>query len=392
MDNDAPEDDEALRSECTNVLKRCFPDAKSADCTKKDVSILLAVFLRNRYAVRSDAPALPESTRYLALDKLVTGAPFYFVNRNTGLVDLRRYFKLLSDAFISIRKEGSAIEHDCRNNWYMGVNKLDSIVDNHRRRCPLDKRIEVWDVVFLLKHIQYLLIGTEDTNTLMDNAGEKAGLVIKGVLQGYGGQWDSAGQTALALAHRKRTRAKWHHTFLELEQKSFETYASRATTDDTVSADELDKKELDFVVELRNTLENEFLETATQFHGTRKAVKSIFGKIGRSLMGGGPYEEHAEYFKYGLLDLLYQSTFRIRNSEACFDEIIGAVQLVLDKAHPSANLLHYKAIDLYHCIRALGDYGKKEEVEAIEAWKKENGKNKMDTKENSKQYRTRRKR
>jgi hypothetical protein len=88
---------------------------------------------------------------------------------------------------------------------------------------------------------------------------------------------------------------------------------------------------------------------------------------------------------------MYRSSFWVHNRVGCLTEIVGAIQLVLERSHRSANLLHRKAIDLYHRVNELGKedytvYGQLEDRRSIEEWLSKN----MDVEalEDSKRYST----
>lgn len=369
------DEDQNLREQCAKILRRAFPDTNSVDCTTDDVLNLLAIFERDRLSTYDNTPALPEVTRYHAVDKVVLSAPFIHYRKETAVLDFRRYLSLLSIAFLSIKPGSSSIQHERRNRWYEGINNLHGHAQTTRRACPMERMIDSWDVAFLLKHCQYLLIGTEDSVTGLDRVTKVTFGVAVGALQAYEGRYDEARKTALAVAHSKRRREKWHDTYLNLEAKCFNIYArsQTATNRNVGEYDELKKMELQTTIEVRNELERELLIGGSKYSKGKELLRRGVGRLGKTLLSAGPYEENPDYFKYGLLDLLYQLTCRITNREHCFLEMIGAVSSVLESSHKSANLLHCKAIELYHRIKALGQqdglsYGDEAKRCYIEQW------------------------
>jgi hypothetical protein len=373
-----PADSEILRTQCTDLVKRLFPDQGNVgDCSPNDINKLLALFYRNRFARRRNAPRLPRRTNFYALNKLITGAPFHDYHPKTGLIDMQRYLKLLAEAFRSFKEDGTAVEHVNRLEWYSGLNKLDGICQRARKKCPPDLQIELWDVAFLIKHCNYLLIGIEDSYSLAENLVEKGGVVLDGALNGYGNQWVQTKDNLFTLLKRERSPEKWHKSYIELEERWFDVFAARFEE----SVESVPQKEVDITIALRNKLEDELaLGSQTgRSYTLNKMMKTVVGKTTKVLQASGPYEENAEYFKYGILDLMYKASFWIQNRDTCFEEMIGAIQHVLERSHKSANLLHRKAIELYNRILELGKddekvYGRAEELKFIELWKVQHSK------------------
>lgn len=371
-------EDQTLRDRCSEILRRAFPDTNSADCTTDDVLNLLAIFEQDRLAIHDNKPSLPEGTRYHVLEKLVTGPPFIHYSKENGLIDLRRYLYLLSNVFLSIRRKSSVIGHGRRNSWYDGLNELDGHAEIIRRNCPPERIIDSWDVAFLLKHCQYLLIAMEDAFTASDHIKEATLRVATFTLQSYAHQYNEASKTAMVLAHQKRRREKWHDMYLNLEAKYFDICTRRiVATRNARDDEELKGIELQTTIEIRNQLETELLIGGASFSKGKQFVRNSIGRITKTLLRAGPYEENLQYFKYGLLELLYRLTFRIISREKCFNEMTGAVSSVLQQSHESANMLHRKAIELYHRIKALEQedgisYGKEDHVKYIEEWATKN--------------------
>jgi hypothetical protein len=104
-------------------------------------------------------------------------------------------------------------------------------------------------------------------------------------------------------------------------------------------------------------------------------IRSAKGSITNLLNDTGPYEEHAEYLRYGVLDLIYKLTFRIRKRSraACFAEYVKIICAILERSASPSGVLRTKATDLWNRILSLGEkdglgYGKEEDREAIHCW------------------------
>jgi hypothetical protein len=387
----APAESETLHSQCTEVIKRLFPDSgKGGDCAPSDVNKLIAIFRRNRFAHRNHSLRLPRSTNLYVLNKLINGSPFHDYHPQTGLVDMRRYLTLLAEALRSFKVDGTAMEHVHHNEWYAGIHKLDGICARARRNCFSSLQIELWDVAFLLKHCHYLLISIEDSYNIADKGVERFRVLAHGALNGYGNQLVQAKEK---LIHHQRSTEKWPEIYMELEEMCFDVYAMGVDESHDGVLEVVKRMEADTIVLLRTKLEDELTREghSTHGHGVRQMFRSIAGEVTRQIASTGPYEENAEYFKYGILDLMYQTSFWVHNRVGCFTEIVGAIQLVLERSHRSANLLHRKAIDLYHRIDELGkedhtDYGQLEDRRSIEEWISKNMN--VEVLEDSKRYST----
>lgn len=178
-----------------------------------------------------------------------------------------------------------------------------------------------------------------------------------------------------SIVSRKRSREQWHDDYLEMEKICFESSTNELDARAQSSPDAL-AKELKTIIAIRDKLEVKFIRGYGRMHTTLWRLKKVIGKATLCSQASGPYEENAEYYKYGLLELMYQLSFLIHNREACFDEMVGAVKTVLEGSHKSADLLHLKAIEIYYRISNLGQsdgkhYGKVEERKAIQKWLKD---------------------
>jgi len=364
-----------LRSQCNEILKRLFPDpGKVGDCSPTDIIMLLTIFFLNRKACLSRAAQLLPNTTCYATHKLITHPPYHYYHDQSAFIDMRRYLALLAEGLRSFREEVNALPHDVRNEWYDSINNLYDISDRARRTCPKEYQIELWDVMFFLKHCQYLIVSIKDSYSNGEILVEFAGHVVRGALQGYSGQYVDAMESLNAFMRRKRSRENWHQTYLDLEQLCFNALAHIEIDNGTMTSVDWDGLEHQTTILLKDTLDDELMNTPGIFSGISRGLRNMSGFLGRSLMSSGQYEENDHYFKYGLLDLMYHLSFRLKNRKACFEELVGAIHIVLKRSDTSStSFLRRKAIDLYHQINDLGkmdnlEYGKSDEREAIERW------------------------
>lgn len=283
---------------------------------------------------------------------------------------MRQYLTLLAEALRSFSKQVNALEHDVRNKWYEGVTNLYKIAKRTRRNCPPEFHIEHLDNLFFLKHIQYLVLSIADVYSGGEKLFELGSHIIRGALYGYSHQFVEAADSAKDALSRKRKREEWHSDYIELEQRCFTAVAHRLENGNG-EPNERARNELDATIALRNALEKELVKDNNNLCGLTRELKILRGRIGQ-LQSGGQYEEHDDYFKYGLIDLMYFLSFRVRNRKACFDEMIGAVHQILEKFELSDNLLR-KTIDLYQQLNYIGEsdgiaYGKQNEHDSIKQW------------------------
>lgn len=367
---------EFLRSQCSRILNQLFPDSgRVGDCSPTDIAMLLAIFHLNRNASLSQAPRLLPYTTCFAINKVITHPPYHHYNNQSDFVDMRRYLSLLAESLRSFREDVDALRHDIRDQWYRSITDLYEISDRARRTCPRRYQIELWDVMFFLKHCQYLVISMKDSYSTGEMLFEFGGRVVEGAAHGYGGQYVDAMDALRALMSRKRNRGDWHQSYLELEHMCFSISArvveSHNETAPPVNWDEL---EHNTTMALKDMLDYELLGDSGSLSGIIKRGLRTFGGIfGEKVMSSGQYEDNDHYFKYGLLDLMYYLSFRVKNRKSCFEEIVAAIQIVLQRSNPSADLIHRKAIDLYHKINEIGrvdniEYGNIEERQFIERW------------------------
>lgn len=327
---------------------------------------LTAVFYRSRIASLDHPPLLDRNVYYDAIDQLFKHQPFQYSHEESA-VHIRQFLTLLAEALRSFSKQVYALEHDVRNRWYEGVTNLYKITKRTRRDCPAEFHIEHADNLFFLKHIQYLVLSIKDGYSGGEKLSEFGGHVIRGALYGYSHQFVEAADSAKDALSRKRKREEWHSDYIGLEQRCFTAVAQSVE-----NGNERARNELGATIALRNALEKEIVKDGNNICGLTRELKALRGRIGQSLQSSGQYEEHDDYFKYGLIDLMYFLSFRVRNRKACFDEMIGAVHEILERFEVSDNLLR-KIIDLYRQLNYIGKsdgitYGKQNEHDAIKQW------------------------
>jgi hypothetical protein len=386
---------DAFRVRCNTILRRLFPEdgvGVMGDWNHHDALELIAIFdLARLYRlVGPENALLSRSTILRVLTKLVTAPPFYDYCR-TSLFELECSLRLIASALRLYKYEGTTLRHEYREALYKGINTISSIIGDdkqvNRKMAPMP--VERENIAFLVKHCQYLLISIDDVESLAKTAAKKAALLVDGVANGYGGQYVEAKKLGIEAMTRQRLRPKWHDEFMRLEDDCFGIYArglgiQLAPATDALFED-LEKDELAATFELRNGLEDRLVDD----HKRGKSYNII--KLGANLVGkatevaqdAGPYEQHLEYFHYGILDLAYQLTFRVRNRKNCFKVFVRIVRLIFEWTHQSAHEVQGKAADVYERIQTLGQadevsYGTPEDNTFIRSWLFEHRKKTVD--------------
>lgn len=365
---------ETLRSQCRETISRLFPDSGDIrDCNPSDVMELTAIFQRNRFYSLEQLRRLQPATVLYALNKLITHVPFQSYHNDTGLIDLRRYLSLLAEALRSFRNERIALQHNVRDTWYNGINRLSDISERASQKCPRNLQVELWDVKFLLVHCQYLLLSIRNSYSSGELIVETGGQLAKARLSADDNQYVDAVGSSKDIINRKQSRAKWHDDYITLEEMHFKSLARGLDklVEERTSSTDWDAEELKLTITLRDKLEKELKDSSHRSNATRP-FKNVFRKKTQS---SGPSEENSHYFAYGLLDLMYQLSFWASNRRPCFGELVGAVKRVLEWSPQSAHPLHDKAIDIYRRIDYLGEggrpYGTVQERQSIEDWIKQ---------------------
>ena len=388
-----------LREKCNEALNRLFPDAginEVSDWNSDDVMLLHAIFELARVARHAETtnPLLPRHTILRVLNKLATATPFQDISSDS-LIELEQHLRLLAVALRLYKYERTSLGHKLRDDLYQGITRLSDKFSDDRRNCPPNLRIERWNVAFLLQHCQYILTSIEDSYSLAKTAASKVLMLIDGTLNGYGGQYTEARRLGREVARRHRTRSKWHDAYMRLEDLCFAIYARGVgiESEPAVARDELaelESEEKETSLDLRDALEDELINEPGSHYTLVKGMKRLVGQTTQIAMESGPYEENAEYFKYGILDLMSELCYRIRNRSPCFEEFVAILRLALQNSHKSANLIHRKVIDIYQKILEFAEndgviYGKLEDCSAIDEWMGRHA-NEFEVPETSKMY------
>jgi hypothetical protein len=317
------------------------------------------------------------------VEELTTRAIFSDPLSETLLPEMELYLRLLALALRLYKVNGRSLHFTLYKRVYGGITALSDVFERKKSNLNEKERVEGCNVAFLIQHCQYLVISIGSSAPFSQEVCRRARAVSEATLSGFGGQYSDILPAAATVIARQRTRPTWHEKFVYLEDACWAVFArdiQMRDKDFTGVADiETVNAEADYVTSLLCEQLKDLLSCLPKKRGLMKAVAQGFrygaGKVSETLMNSGPFEEHAEYFPQGILDLLYQLSFRIRtrSRSICFVGFVKAVRMVLDHK-PECNVrLQLKATDLWNRIILLRDkddirYGEKADCEAIWKW------------------------
>jgi len=377
---------ERLRNLCNAALSSLFPgdgEWTRGTWSEDDIRLLTAVFELERVSIHSELEksCLHSSVIAKVLEKIGTGNLFPSPRSQTLLTEMDQHLRLLASALRLYKFHNTSLDHHLHDELYTGINQLTKTFQNARSRRGKSQKVEDGNVAFLLTHCQSLLVSIDSSDSLAKRVSRKFILAVDGALAGFGEQYQDVRKIGLQLAKRKRCQPAWHPEFLQMDDVCYAIFARdihlrgmSASEMGSLLDDEAEASEL-----LYNSLE-EHSQCLALGGRVRGALKKVTGMITQTVQNSGPYEESADYFQYGILDLMYQLSFRIRRQsrKPCFEAFVSAVRLSLDKAHSSAWSLHRKAVDLWNHVNEVGEYdyvlyGKPEDREFVDRWIRQSG-------------------
>jgi hypothetical protein len=303
-------------------------------------------------------------------------------------IEMEPHLRLLVAALRLYKYNGTCLDHDIHTAVYDGITKLSEVFKDHRRLRHDKVRVDDSNVDFLLIHCQYLLLSIDSSESLNQKIAKRAVDSFDIAMMGLSRSVHSIRPAIMDLIKRKRTRGKWHDTFLELEDACWMVICGDIRSLSPAGNRDSD---IDAVLE-EASIATELLMDNMKFHSTRprrsslglvtKLMTKAAIRTSEAVQESGPGEEHEEYLRYGILDLVYQLSFRIRqrSREECFKTFLKIVRMVLELSPPgplnfgSTNAdLYLKATDLWNRICEVGsvdrvDYGDDEDRIAISVW------------------------
>ena len=353
-----------LKRLCDEALTSLFPDGgqlSTGTWSDHDIRLLTALFEIERVGFQSELekPYIHSSIIVKVLETLGT-CQLFLCPGNAVLAEMEQYLRLFASALRLYKHHSTALEHQLHDSLYIGINKLAKRFGESRGSRGKRQIIEEGDIAFLLTHCQALLVSIQSSDSLAKKASRRFILAVDGALAGYGNQLHETRRLGVQLARRQRSRPTWHAQFLDLEDLCCAMFARDIRISRISNADlkVLSEDEVEACQMLYDSIEEYFQHSP---RGSQKAIRGawrrIAGRLTQVTMDSGPYEEHDEYLAYGILDLMYQLSFRIRarSWSCCLKYFATAVRLVLEKAAVSATLLRKKALDLWYRLVEIGE-------------------------------------
>lgn len=362
-----------IRDKVTRALERLLP--RSDEWISPDIIELGAIFELARLSrfAETKPPLVGIHAISQVLDKLGTSALFRDIPKDSH-IEMEQNLRLFATTLRLYKYEGIPFIHPLRDLLYNKLKDLQHKLDKDHNACPSELQIEKWNIRFLIQHCLYLLMSIDDSHSLATVAARRVFAAGDAALRAYGGQYRDVRKYTREAMKRWRTRPKWHDEYMKMEDICFTIYARRIALESEPSQEiaEVYSEEKEAVHEICNTLEDLLNIEPSRLYALSEGWRTIRAKAVQASLDMGSYEEHAEYFKYGLLDLMYQLLFRIRGRAICFPEILGAVKAVLETTERKANCLHRKAVDIFRHITALGaederQYGETKDCNFIES-------------------------
>jgi len=391
-----------LRYHLTESLRNVLPqpDARVRGIiTDEIISTVSAVFELQRVELHSDETDVQRLDITLvasAIELLARSAYFPDIRSPTLPVEMEPILRLLAAALRLYKYNGRSLEHRLHTEVYQSIARLSKQFKDYRSERKAEVKVDDWNVDFLLLHCQYLLASIDSSETVTNKVGRRVIIALDAAIAGVGGAYHSVRPALMEILKRKRSRPRWHEEYTDLEDACWIVLASE------VQARSAGDRDLDIqaVLEEAKTVTC-LLQDIIDLHlgkgqrlggPLRKVVGKAIGMATELLQESGPYEQHPEYLPYGVLDLIYQLCFRIRNRSRpeCFCKFLKVIRMVLERSPQSADLLHAKATDIWNYICDLGrrdreEYGDDEDREAITNWIRQHPDN-VERPENSKAY------
>ena len=382
-----------LRQLCTEALRQCIPERDStvrAVWSDDIIQTLTAVLELQRVELelrRSEVDPQQLDIRLVAriIETVATQASFPNERLANLPVEMEPHLRLLAAALRLYKYNGTCLDHDVHTAVYNGITKFSEVFESYRKKRHENVRVDDSNVNFLLIHCQYLLLSIDSSESLNQKIAKRAVDGFDIAMMGLARSFHNIRPTVMEIIKRKRSRGKWHDTFLDLEDACWMVVCGDIQSLSPAGSRDSD---IDAVMEEASIATDLLMDNMT-FHSTRphksglvmRFVKRAAIRTSEAVQESGPAEEHEEYLRYGILDLVYQLSFRIRQRSRgeCFKTFLKIVRMVLERSPSSLNLgsadadLYLKATDLWNRICEVGsvdgvDYGEDEDRVGINIW------------------------
>jgi hypothetical protein len=162
------------------------------------------------------------------IDVLTTRS--YFNIDNSGerlLLDLQSHLRLLAAPFHMYKTSGEGMNQALYDQVYDGIsNQFWKVFMWERDRRSENVCVEDYDVEFLIKHCQYLLLSIVESDSLGTKLGKKAVIGFDLAMAILAKEVQDVRPGVSQLLKHKRSRPKWHREFAEIEDTVYMYFAT----------------------------------------------------------------------------------------------------------------------------------------------------------------------
>ena len=301
----------------------------------------------------------------------------------TLLPEMEVHLRVLAAALRLYKVNGNSLKQRLYQIVYAGITEISNVFNRNKKRLQEKHRIEAANISFYIKHCQYLLVYIGGSEPISREIQRRALAVADSVAAGFSHQFSQILPNAQAVVRHERTRPSWHNDYVTLEDACWPVFAadirmrekSKLESSSTAVHIADFTKTAEFVTNfLVDNLKALIARTPKRTTAMR-ILQRGFGVISESVMQAGPYEEHPHYFQYGILDLVYQLSFRlrVRSRKTCFKGFVKMIRMVLEQSSNCDVQVQLKATDIWNRISQLeakdtDSYGENDDRQAIQKW------------------------
>lgn len=375
-----------LQVRSTEILQRAKPQSDAGRAqglwSEETIRKLTAVFELQRVQLHSELRDHQIHNGLIAdiIEGLTARSYFHDPRSDDLLYEMDAHLRLLAAALRRYKYHRKSLNDDSHKAIYDGINMLSSVSKNNKDRRPANQRVEDENVAFLLKHYQFLLVSINSSQSLTRELSRRAILGIDVALAGFGSQYHEIRPRVAEIIKRQRSRPPWHEVYMQLEDACWSVFASdirMCSMDRDINIDHFKDEACLMTFLLKDCLETQ-LKQSRKTSKVRTFLRHSMGHATDLIQGSGPFEEHGQYLSFGILDLLYQLSSRIRKRarEKCFPDFLKIIRMVLEHSPGGSLQLHLKATDLWNRVLLLNEkdnqlYGDEEDRRTIDKWVKQ---------------------
>ena len=384
---------------CAAELSRLNPQSDSAAhgvWNADSIRTLTAIFELQRVELTSESRRRRLNIGLVStiIHNLTTRT--YFVDPRSPelILDMEAHLRLLAAALRLYKYRAECLQHEIHQAIYDGINRLSADFDNHRRKRDGNK-VDENNILFLLQHCQYLLVSIDSSESFRQRFSRRALQSFDIGMMIAARSYHNIRPAVVEMMKRQRSRPRWHDEYIELDDVCWSVFAGdiRLRSEEPPEhISELIEEAHDAACLLREIIENHLPASQQPPRRVIGFMRNATERTAQLLTASGPYDEHPYYLQYGILDLIYQMSIRIRSKsrKTCFAEFVKVVRIVLERSPSNSDVLQAKATDVWNRILEVGKedrrrYGESEDREAITEWCERNL-DKVEDKEQSKRY------